>query len=345
MAHLIWESDNFITVRQPAWHGLGLVLDDYPTREQAQALAHPWEPITEPIFTKEVVFEDVHALGPRGFEPTGETRPRTTYEEAPGFKAVRRSDNGSLLGIVGEGYEPVTNNEMWDIAEALQGEGADVKFETAGSLQGGAKVWLLITLNDPLEIKGDPNGATVPYYSLQNAHNGSGAFRGQATMTRIVCANTAHIADLDARARGTEFTFRHTKNVGERVEEARMALGGWRESLAIWKQLTEHMITMTLTDEEIHGFVDRWIPMPPPNTASERVILNVEQARSQWWESYRSETCEGIENTAHGVLQASCEYAEHYRRATSQESKFKRSYLDRNEVVQSAQKLILEVAR
>lgn len=338
MAHEIWESDNFLTVRKPAWHGLGVVLDEYPTREEAQAIAHPWEPITEPVFLADVgvEFDDM----------AGESIPYERFAEAPDFKAVRRSDTGDLLGIVGEGYEPVTNNEMWDIAEALQGESkSGVKFETAGSLQGGKKVWLLVTLDEPLELAGDPNGATVPYYSLQNAHNGSGAFRGQATMTRIVCANTAHIADLDARARGTEFTFRHTKNVGERVEEARNALRGWRESLVIWKQLTEHMIDLRINHSDVSEFVDRWIPMPGENLASERVIRNVEEARAQWYSAFNSETCDGVQLTAHGVLQASIEYAEWYRNARTADTRFKRSYLDRNDIVQSAQKLVLEIAK
>lgn len=338
MAHEIWDTDRFITVRKPAWHGLGQVLDEYPTRAEAQQLVHPWEPITESVYLSEPEM--------RWDAQVGEWFPEARYDEAPGFKAVRRSDNGHLLGIVGEGYEPVTNNEMWDIAEALQGGASnDVKFETAGSLQGGAKVWLLITLNEPITLAGDPHGATLPYYSLQNAHNGSGAFRGQATMTRIVCANTAHIADLDARARGTEFTFKHTKNVGERIEEARQALQGWRESLTIWKQLSEHMLNLSVEQDDVLEFVDRWIPMPPENLATERVIRNVEAARADWWGAYQSQTCEGIQGTAHGLLQASTEYAEHFRRAQSAESRFRRSFLDRSEVVQSAQKLILSIAR
>lgn len=342
MAHEIWENDNLLTVRQPAWHGLGVTLGDYPTREEAQQLAHPWEPITEPVFLADIGF---------GLEEDGNSDnlfPVTEYTQAPGFKAVRRSDDATLLGIVGDGYEPVKNNEMWDIAEALQGAAHDgVKFETAGSLKGGAKVWLLMRLEEPLTLEGDPNGATVPYYSLQNAHDGSGAFRGQATTTRIVCANTAHIADLDARARGTEFTFRHTKNVGERIEEAREALTGWRTSLETWKQLSEHMLTLKMSDgfRDVETFLERWIPMPPEGTATERVRENVEQARNQWLKAWDSETCEGIKYTAHGVLQASIEYAEHYRKAQSAESRFKRSYLDRNQVVQTAQKIVMELAR
>lgn len=362
MAHEIWENDNFLTVRKPAWHGLGMVLDDYPTRVEAQQLAHPWEPITEPVYLQDIqvgtkekytyggasITMDAGSEVPEAFgEPEQVPDVRTTFNQAEGFKAVRRSDDGSLLGIVGDGYEPVSNNEMWDIAEALQGEAKNgIKFETAGSLQGGRKVWLLVTLDEPLTVEGDPNGATVPYYSLQNAHDGSGAFRGQATMTRIVCANTAHIADLDARARGTEFTFRHTKNVGERIDEAREALHGWRESLAIWKQLSEHMLTLKVDGfGEIHEFLERWIPMPPAGTSTDRVRDNVEAARSQWLEAWSSETTEDIGLTAHGILQASIEYAEWYRRAQSTESRFKRSFLDRNQIVQSAQKLVLEIAR
>lgn len=357
MAHEIWQSDNFITVREPGWHGLGLVLPDYVSREEAQQLAHPWEPIEEPIYRTRV---EMHSHFQEGCEIEGnmqtaygtktvwscglEDGPNEVYEVIDTHKGLRRSDNGDLLGINGEGYEPTKNDELWDIAEALEGDQGDVMFETAGSLYGGKKVWILIRLRDPILVGDDPNGATVPYFSLQNSHDGSGAFRGQATMTRIVCANTSHIADLDAKARGTQFAFRHTKNVRDRIEDARQALTGWRASIERWKNLTDHMIDLDLTHDRVEDFVERWIPLPPPGTASERVITNVETARAQWWTAYNSETCEGITGTAHGVLQASIEYAEWYRRAHSSESRFKRTYLDRNDVVQSAQKLVLELA-
>lgn len=345
MAHEIWESDNFFTVRKPAWHGLGAVLPEHPTREEAQQLAHPWEPVTEPVYLGDVQLVPQITHFPSGTEVIDGYEPTTVYTEVEGFKAVRRSDNAALLGVVGDGYEPVTNGEMWDIAEALQGEAADVRFETAGSLQGGRKVWILIRLAEPLQIKGDPNGATLPYYSLQNSHNGSGAFRGQATMTRIVCANTAHIADQEAKVRGTEFTFRHTKNVRDRIDEARQALAGWRSSLEEWQQLNEHMVLLDMTPDDVDAFLDRWIPMPPPGTASERVIANVEEARAQWRAAYASPTCEGIRGTAAGVFAASTEYAEHYRKARNAETAFKRSFLDPSKAVQTAQRMVLEMAR
>lgn len=268
---------------------------------------------------------------------------------------MRRSDNGATLGVVGSGFQVVTNEEMWDIAEALQGGDTEVRYETGGSLKGGSKVWLLTRLNEPLVVKGDPNGATIPYYSLQNAHDGSGAFRGQATMTRIVCANTAHIADLDARARGTEFTFRHTKNVGQRVDEARQALAGWRESLETWKQLSEVLVhdrfstwqTLEGMPDQLEyvaqGYLDRFIPAPPAGKlVSDRVRDNVAREQDKWREIYLGETGEGIRGSVYGLVQASIEYAVHARNAHSQETRFKRSYLDRSALVASSVKLARE---
>ena len=159
-------------------------------------------------------------------------------------------------------------------------------------------------------------------------------------MTRIVCANTSKVADLDAKTRGTEFSFRHSKNVGQRIEQAREALAGWRFSLEQWKAMSEHLLTVEMADDEVLGFLDRWLPEPDAQIASERVRRNAADARAQWFDSLRSVTCEGIGNTAYGVLQASVEYAEHLRNAHTDESRFRRSYLERSDVIQHAAKLL-----
>lgn len=333
MSHEITRTDGFFTVRQPAWHHLFEPLAEYPTREEAKAIAHPWEPVTEPVYR---------------YRPasTGEdgTSLRGLFTEIEGSKAVVRSDIDTVLGVVNDSYEPVTNAEMYYIAEALQGEDSDVLYETGGSLKGGSKVWLLLRLNEPLKIDGDPNGATIPYYALQNAHDGSGAFRGQATLTRIVCDNTSKMADLDAKQRGTEFTFRHTKHVGVRVEEAKRALEGWRESIARYERVCDVLLNVRVREDQMREYVDEFIPMPPQNLITPRVRRNVVASRTDFWQAYHSKTNEGIRGTAYSAVQTSIEYAQHYRRARSKESAFQRSYLDRSRVTTDAKKLILEIA-
>ena len=327
MAHNVTDRDGLFVVRKPAWHGLGTVFPDHPTREEAQKIAHNWEPITAPIFSERpIVAEDGDLT--------------TVMEEVEGFKSVVRSDTSDVLGVVSESYTPVNNSEMYDIAEAIEGEAkGSVMYETGGSLKGGSKVWLLIRLRDPLIIGGDDATATIPYYALQNNHDGLGSFRGQATMTRIVCDNTAQVADLDARARGTEFVFRHTRNVKDRIDEARAALAGWRESIESYRLLAEHLASEPISRAEARLFIESFIPEPMEHIVTERVRNNIDRSREAWWEFYNDQTTERLQNTRWGLVQASVEYLQWGRRAHTQESRFKRSYLDRSELTQQAMKI------
>lgn len=329
MSHEITQSDGMFTTRLAAWHGLGHVFEGYPKREEAQPMVHGWEPVSEPLFRKAISIDD-----------DGVTYEQ--YEEAPGFVANVRSDTASLLGVVSDSYTPVTNTELWDIGEAIEGSGADVMYETGGSLKGGAKVWLLLRLNEPIKIKGDPRGETIPYFALQNSHDGSGAFRGQAVTTRIVCANTARVADLDAKARGTEFTFRHSKNVGDRIEQAKIALAGWRESIADWQMQAEYLLEQKAEPGISLAFLDRFIPMPPESLITERVANNVKRDRKAWMDAYHGITGEGLQDTAYGLVQASIEFLEWGRRAHNAESRFQRSFLTRNQMVTDAVDLALQ---
>lgn len=319
--HNITETDNLFTVREPAWHGLGTVLPDYPTRQEAQKLAHPWEPETSPLYRKEIIVE-----------ANGEIR--ETFVPVETHHEVTRSDNHQFLGVTTTTTSIVTNNEMYDIAEALQGSAGDVKFETGGSLKGGAKVWLLLRLNEPLLVKGDPGTATIMYYALQNSHDGNGSFRGQATATRIVCDNTAQMADLDATQRGTQFMFRHTSSIQQRIEDAKEALAGWRDSVLNYNLQMEHLASIRVTSEQIAVFRDTLIPVPEGNLVSDRVKNNVQNARDDFDLVLASQTSEAIAGTSYGLLQAAIEYGQHYRatRAKTElgriENRFQRAYLE-----------------
>lgn len=321
MAHELTATDNMFSVREMPWHNLGVVLEDYPTRQQAQAIAHPWEPIAAPIYraTPQII----------------DGEPVTSYEPITEFVAQERSDNGGLLGVTTNTYTAVTNSEMYDVAEALQGENSDVLFETGGSLKGGAHVWLMLRLAEPLTVKGDTS-ATLHYYLLQNRHDAMGSFKGSATATRVVCANTLRMADMDARSRGTEFSFRHSSGITARVEEARAALAGWRESIEEWKAFTAHMADLRVTASGVEAFLERFIPEPHGQIITDRVRENIGIARAQWKDCYYGVTGEGITGTAYGLLQASSEYAEHYRKAINAETRFKRAILKPNEVMTMA---------
>lgn len=337
MGHGITDSDNLFMTHRPGWHGLGHVFENYPTRREAQAIAHPWEPVTEDIYSTELITDELGNL-------------QQDYRPVEGYKLNRRSDNGAALGVVSDKYQVVSNDELWDIAEALESEDPDVMYETGGSLMGGAKVWLLLKLKEPLTIPGDPNGATIPYYSLQNSHDGMGSLRGQATMTRIVCANTAQAADIDAKARGTEFVFRHSKNVRERIDQAKQALVAWKEGLTHLQDRYEHLLSLPVDKAATDQFRDKFLGRPPHGMATDRVWDNFYRDSAAWDSVLHSETCEALEGTAYGLVQASIEYAEHHRtargskRMTAEESRFRRHFLERSELTRNAVRLAEAVA-
>ena len=95
----------------------------------------------------------------------------------------------SLRRGKGQVQSVVQNTEAFAFTDALLGEG--VQYETAGSLMGGRKVWLLARLPREFIIAGE---RISPYLVFSNTHDGSGAVRVAVTPIRVCCNNTLNLA-------------------------------------------------------------------------------------------------------------------------------------------------------
>ena len=307
MAHEITSTDSLFSVREMPWHGLGEVLPGAPTREQAQRIAHPWEPMVAPLYTSRI-----NGMGQEEF---------TILDS---HKRICRDDNMATLGVVGDTYTPTSNTELHDIAEAIilgsrvdtgrdphiMGAEPEAQYETAGSLRGGKQVWILLRMSEMISVAGDVHGATLPFFALQNSHDGSGAFTGGAGETRIVCANT--VRAFNAEKHGMRFSFKHTPNIAARIAEARAAVSSWRAHTRHWANLMENLIHVPASPAQRERFIELFQPMPA-GKATERVSNNVEAARQQLRNILSSVTCEGTENSAYGLFQAGIEWSQHFR--------------------------------
>lgn len=341
MAHNIEATDHMFTVRTPSWHGLEQTrFEDHPTREEAQQAALPWEVATETLYRKMIHVSDEGELV-------------ESYEPIEEFKMNLRDDTHDILGVVSSTYGTVKNSDLFDIMEGLEKasrKGMPVKYETGGSLKGGKKVFLLARLEEPLTVKGDPYGSTIPYYGIQNSHDGSGALRGQALMTRVVCDNTARAADIEAQNRGTEFVFKHTASIQDRIADAAQALEGWRESITYWQDMMEHLIKVDVTPDQRKDFIQLFIPMPTSESlVSDRVKNNIREAQVQLNNLLEAPGLEVVSNTAYGLVQGAVEWSQHYRatKGTSDndraENKFKRAYLDNSNLTRNAVKIVKDL--
>jgi hypothetical protein len=59
----------------------------------------------------------------------------------PNYKANIKESDSKVLGVITDIYKIIQNKEAFSFTDSLIDEGC--KYETAGSLQGGKKVWLL----------------------------------------------------------------------------------------------------------------------------------------------------------------------------------------------------------
>ena len=142
-----------------------------------------------------------------------------TRIEIPRRYAIVRQDNNAVLGDVGEGYTPQTNEELVSIADAIVGEKA-ANYEAAGLLRGGAQVWILMKITGVLRVLGTDD--TIDRYMLlHNSFNGSTLVRFCLTMKRFWCGNQL----LTVEKQADHVTkARHTKGIGEKILEIRESL-------------------------------------------------------------------------------------------------------------------------
>lgn len=197
MAHEIERNNCFFT-GQKAWHGLGTVLTDAPTVQEAWKLAYPHEIFK--LDSSAIVYDE-----------NGEPH----YQPIKEVKHIVR-DDGKYLGSVSPGYGLVQPYEAFKWYEPWI-ESGEITLEAGGSLREGTRMWTLGKVRGAsAEVgKGDTvNGYLLAYTSF----DGSLSHGVQFCTERVVCANTLAIAQSESSAK-QGFKIRHTSTIHEKLED------------------------------------------------------------------------------------------------------------------------------
>lgn len=188
-----------MTAGKAPWHKLGVNVESAVNSAHAMRLsATDWTVSKRPV----------------QYQHNGESR------TMPDSYVIVRDDTGAGLSTVGKVFKPYQNVDCFATVDAvLQEYGA--KYETAGSLHGGLKIFMCAQL--PAQ-RFQVNGETqLPYVVLMNTH-GYGSAQLFATALRPECANTLRLS-FARRSRDKCLAIRHTGKLESRVDEAREALG------------------------------------------------------------------------------------------------------------------------
>ena len=341
------------SVRQPMWHGLGNILDEYPESWDDARLAAGlmWEPTEVPVYTKTVVTagtpwpEGATAVG---YDAATQPTPGDVLQAdvlafvASDFKGVARDDTNDLLGVVSDSWAAVTHGQMGEMLEALLGEDGKVKFETAGVLRGGRSVWALCYLDEPYTVPGDES-QTYPYIALLNHHDGTGAAKIIPTQVRVVCWNTFSMASAEGERTGRQVVIRHSGNVAERIEAAKASLAELRTDARRYLELADVLAGVRVDDALVSTFLDRFIPAP--ENASDRVLANRQERQGEFMAIYNeSPTTDGVRGTAYGLLMTATEYLDHMRPFRSSDTYLARTMLRPEPIKANVLSLVRELA-
>lgn len=275
MAHEIGKTDGLVLAGKPAWHGLGIVVDDAPTPAEALKIAGLDWTVKQTAGVSGVIDEgsdsavrivtDTHVLNVR-------------------------SDTFAPLGVVGAGYMPVQNRELAELAQALGGDGCEI--ESAGSIRDGRRVWFLLR-GEPFEVNGGKD-EVERYLLLANGHDGTLALTVQPTSIRVVCSNTLHMSLGERGQRSVRIL--HTSGVQDRVGEVRATLGMFTDASRRFEEQARALARRNMGREEVQAFwldvyqeLEGMIPTEHKTAADAAARNRSTKALAEWSQTFDRE--------------------------------------------------------
>ena len=297
-------------VRNVPWHGLGTRVMEAPAASEALKLAGlDWKVLQEPVYTE-------------------------NGELIRGYKANVRDADRKVLGVVTDRYKVVQNQDAFAFTDALLGQG--VRYETAGSLMGGKKVWLLAHMPREYIISGE---RISPYLVFSNTHDGSGAVKVAVTPIRVVCSNTLNLALASAKR---SWSMVHTGDMKSKLEEAKKTLflaDAYMESLG--KEF-EVLQRQEMTEKKVREYISQLLPAD--ENATDQQKKNMERLREDLTARYfDAPDLKGLGNNAYRFINAVSDFATHAeplrKTANYKESLFART-VDGNQLIDRAYQMV-----
>ena len=306
--------ESMFYVRETPWHGLGTRVSEAPDSQRALIVAGlNWNVVQEPVYTGE-------------------------DERIEGYKVNVRDTDRKVLGVVSDRYKIVQNREAFAFTDELLGEG--VRYETAGSLQNGKKVWMLARMPHEYIISGE---RISPYMVFFNSHDGSGAIKVALTPIRVVCQNTLNLALSTAKR---SWSMIHTGNIQGKMQEARDTLFLAETYMDHLGKEFESLRKKKLTDKQVLDFIDLLLPVD--ELATPQQVKNVRRLQEDMKLRYfEAPDLKDVGNNAYRFINAVSDFATHSnplrRSANYKENLFART-VEGNPMIDKAFQMVSEAA-
>ena len=264
---------SFFSVKEKAWHGLGQIVQDYPTSSEAIKFAGlDYKVEKRKLFT----YDNENNTG------NPDTEIIIPEIEVPNFYATMRTDTEEVLGVVGKDYEVVQNADAFSFFDAIVG-GDGILYETAGALGKGERIF--ITAKLPGYIKVGCDDVIEKYLFLSTSHDGFGSITAAFTPIRIVCNNTLNAA---LRNCSNSIKIRHTQNAKEHLEEAHKVMGISNRLSNELESIFNKWSKVRITDEKLKQLIQ--LAMVP----NKEVLTNIKSGNLDELSTAFKNVCDNI---------------------------------------------------
>lgn len=304
------EVETMFYTRVAPWHGLGTCVENAPGSQEALKVAElDWKVVQKPIFT-----EEGQLVG--------------------GFKANIRDRDNQILGVVTDRYKVVQNEEAFAFTDQLLGEG--ITYETAGSLQGGRRTWILAKLPQRYIISGDE---ITPYLVFMNSHDGTGAIKAAMTPIRVVCQNTLNLALSNAKR---SWSANHVGNINGKLDDARYTLLYADKYMAELGRSIDRLNQIRLSDQKVYEYINALFPLADNATEQQKknLLRMKEDVKARYFEA---PDLKHIGKNGYRFVNAVSDFATHSKplreRSTYRENLFSRT-IEGNPMIDRAYSLL-----
>jgi phage/plasmid-like protein (TIGR03299 family) len=292
---------SFASHSEKAWHGLGQVVAEAMTSEEAIKQAN----LDYEVAKTDILF--------RGNDDS--------VNPIDGIFATYRTDTNDYLGLVKSRYEIVQNRDAFGFFDAIIDSGEAI-FETAGALGSGERIFLLAKLPDDFEIGGEK---IEKYILLTNSHDGTSSVVAGLTNIRVVCNNT-----LQAALNGLEnkVSIKHTNGAQDRLKEAYRVMGIASKYSKQVEEIFNQMTDKKMSEGEYREYFTKVLaPEYKAKSAEEQAemstrLKNMVEATTQFAFTHPTQTTEASNGTLWGAYNAISGYYNYIKPYDNQEKKF-----------------------
>lgn len=241
-----------------------------------------------------------------------------------GRKALVRSDTDRVLSVRSDRYQVLQNTRAFEAFDAVVANGEAI-YETAGSLWGGRKIWIMARLPEDLDLgDGDLISRNL---ALINSHDGTMKIRWLITPIRIVCQNTTRVAIEQAER---QIAYSHTGDLGSKVDEIREHLGVVNAYYQLLFRSLERMRDTLVSEQQQVHYAQAMAGYNPdlPDKGQARRKAAFEWINNQ----IQTQTLSTEQGTAWGMFNAVTDWIDHQapvkgRGAAKAEARLGRSWL------------------